>query len=141
VNKKVAKTIFAIFLIIAFTLFSKYYTDTFRVTREKYQDLYFAIGLSFAGISFHFLKNHPIVTKRTKMTMESLELLMLIMTPTVVSYKILKEIFPNNIYAIIIPTMIALGSWYTVTVIRTSRIGDEIDGKDAYSLPCFSSGA
>jgi len=137
VNKKTAKVIFAILLTVAFALFAKLYTNAYTTAPEKLQDLYFAIGLSSAGILFHFLKNHPKATKGSKMTMESIELLMLIMTPIVVSFRILKDIFPNNPWAIIVPTILGLSSWYIVTLIRTSREGDEKDGKFAYSLTTY----
>ena len=133
-NKKAARIIFAILLTIAFALFANLFTNAYRAASENVQDVYFAIGLSFGGIFFHFSKNHPKATKRTKMTAESIELLMLVMTPTVVSFRILRDIFPNNAYAIIIPTVLALSSWYIVTLIRTSRIGDVVNGKNAYSM-------
>lgn len=136
-NKKAAKVIFAILLSAAFALFAKLYTNAYVAAPEKLQDLYFAVFLSAAGILFHFLKNHPKATKPSKMTMESIELLMLIMAPIVVSFRILKDIFPNNPWTIIIPTILGLSSWYVVTLVRTSRKGDETDGKFAYSLTTY----
>ncbi len=133
-DKKTSKIILAIILIISIILFSKFYSDILSSASEDVQSLYLAIIFSLVGIFFHFIKNYQKIQKRTKMTMESLELLMLVLTPAEVSYKVLGEAFPNNPYAIIVPTVIALFSWYIITIIRTSKIEDKIDGKDTFSF-------
>lgn len=136
-NQQQRRIVSAAVLVIVLSLFGKVYSDMYRASSEDYQNLYLAIGLSFAGIAIHFLKNYRDTKKPIKMWLESLELLMLIMTPVAVSYKILKDTYPHNIWAIIIPTILVLGSWYVVSSIRSNRIGEEIDGKPTFSFAIF----
>jgi hypothetical protein len=131
VNEKVRKAILATILIAVLGSFAKIYSNTFQTASEDFQSLYFAIGIAFGGIAFHFLKNHPKLQNQ-KITMETSELLMLIMSPTYVSFKILKETFHNDPYPIIITIILALSSWYIVTLIRTSKLETK-DEKVAYS--------
>ena len=68
------------------------------------------------------------------MTIDSLELLLLVIAPTVTSFSVLKKIFPNDIYPILIVFGGMLTLWYFATLIRTSRDKDIVDGRPAFVL-------
>lgn len=131
-NKTLGRIVLAIILMAVLTIFVLWYSNMYREASEEFQDLYFAIGTALAGLLFYLLRDNP-KFQNQKLIMGSSELLMLIMSPTFAAFKILREAFPSNPYAIIIPTIIALSSWYFVTIFRTSKVESK-DEKGTFSL-------
>ena len=123
-------------MMIPFSIFIFWYQDTYRNATEEFQNLYFAIGAGVAGTILHFLKNIEKlkIKKPTKMTIDSLELLLLVFTPTTTSFTILKKQFPGDVYPILIVLGLVLSFWYVIILIRTRRTDNKIDGKPSFVL-------
>ena len=128
-----------ILIMIPFSFFILWYQDTYRNATEDFQNLYFAIGAGAAGTILHFLKNHDsIKTKKpTQMMVDSFEFLLLVITPTIASFTILKTYFPKDVYPLLIVLGIVLSLWYFITIIRTSRIDDKPSGHPTFVLTNF----
>ena len=128
-----------IVIMIPFTVFILWYQDTYRNATEDFQNLYFAIGAGVAASILHFVKNHESIKnkKSNQMTIDSLELLLIVMTPTTVSFTILKKAFPQDIYPLLIIFGVVITLWYFATMIRSSRKQDKIDGNPIFFLSNF----
>lgn len=113
-------------MLIGFYFFAQFYIENFRAASKELQNLYYAIGTASAGIFIHFFKKHPRVKaiKPLEMLLESLQLLMLVASPTIVSYEIFKKSFLNYLDPIILVSIIAFSSWYFVTLYRVTRPED-----------------
>ena len=131
--------IITIIIMIPFSIFIFWYQDTYRNATIEFQNLYFAIVAGIAGILLHFLKNHESVKnkKPNLMTVESLELLLLVITPTATSFSILKTQFPETIIPILVVFGLAISSWYFITLFRVTRKEDETDGKPIFFLSTY----
>ncbi len=76
------------------------------------------------GIFAHFAKKHSSVKDKKGMELawDTIELLMIVATPVVVSFDILKEKYPNDPNPIILVSALAFGAWYTVSLIRAGKL-------------------
>ena len=131
--------IITIIVMIPFSLFILWYQDTYRNTTEDFQNLYFAIGAGITGTILHFLKNHKEVKlkKPAQIMIDSLQFLLLVITPTTASFTILKQQFPNDVYPLLILLGIVLSLWYFITLWITNKQENKIDGKATSVLTHF----
>lgn len=120
---------------IALYLFSQLYIDLYRSSSKEFQTLYFAIGMSVAGILAHFIKKHPKVKdkKGQELGWDTIELLMLMATPLVVSFDSLREWYQSNTNFVIIVSTLVFGLWYVISMIRAGRL-DQDESKQAFFI-------
>lgn len=120
---------------IPFSIFVFWYQDIYRNATEEFQNLYAAIGVGIIGIILHSLKylENLKITKQAQIIIDSLELLLLVIAPTIASFTILRKQFPD-VAPILIIFGLALGVWYLFTLYRTTRKENLVDGRAAYIL-------
>jgi hypothetical protein len=131
VNQKYVFYGIAIAMLIGFSFFAYFYTENFRTASKEVQNLNYAVLTGAAGIFIHFFKKYHRVKEQKflEMFLESLQLLMLVASPTIVSYEIFKKSFPTNPDPIILVSIIAFSAWYFVTLYRVTRPEDANLGK------------
>jgi len=128
--------ILTIIIIIPFSIFVFWYQDVYRNAAEEYQNLYAAIGAGIVGIILHSLKYFESLklTKQVQLTIDSIELLLLVISPTTASFTILRKQFPGDIAPILIIFGFMLGIWYVITLYRTTRKENLVVGRAAFVL-------
>lgn len=108
------------------------YTNFYKDASPEFQNLFYAIGVSGAGIFLHFLKKSKTIEQKYILTAESMELLMLTISPVFVSFAIIGESL-NSLFIKLLITLIVLGSWYVYTLWNLTRPSNIVEGKNAFS--------
>ena len=111
--------------------------ESYASASESEQLLFGAIFTAVISLLLHFIKEYHKIEKRHKMMFESMEVLLMMITPVLVSFKLINEIFGQKVLPIVIPVIAVLFLWYIVMLFITTSPKNVIDGKAAFVITNF----
>lgn len=128
-NKKYSGLVYGIPLIIGMYFFSQWYIDINRNASEDIRYLTYAIVSGILALSLHFFKDIRSVKNNESILkiVDSLELLLLIMTPILSIFQVHMKNYPD---AMLVLLGVGIFAWWMTIVIRTNNDS----GKVAFTL-------
>ena len=128
-NNKLKASLIGIPLFIGMILLSQWYIDINKNASEEFRYLIYAIGTGIIALGLHFAKDIPAIKKipDVLISFNSMELLLLVMTPILSIFQIFIKENPAEMIILITAGIL---SWWFVIVIKT----DNASGKMALRL-------